>query len=1138
MKMKSRNEIKLKKLGLYALTTALVAGSVPYVGIPGLNVLTVYAGDEVQSDSGEENQGSEPQDETETIYITTVAEFLDFASNCYIDSWSLNKNIELKNDLDFTGTDVVMVPVFDGHFNGNGYTISGVNFTGEGYVTAIFRYVEEHGVIENLNVSGSISAVDEQECVGGIVGSNYGTIKNCSFDGNVSGKTTIGGIAAFNKSTGIIKRCTVSGRITGSYYTGGITGINHGIITSCTNSAGVNDDSAWVESEDENSSNIIGSLTSDDKTTMRSGIDAGGISGFSDGIIASCNNSGQIGYEHVGYNIGGIVGRQSGIVSACVNSGKIYGRKDVGGIVGQMEPYIEVVEAEKIRNSVDELHDLLNKTFDDLTATKNAMHDDFADLILNADRAVDTGHVMADEVSSFVNSNLDQMDLVVERVEYVSDSMPGILDSFTASMDSMNSMAEWIKRLKNDTDIQGQLNANAGDKEQYDAAINQIDDAIQRFNDSVANGSWQDIENILKDENGDYKNFSDLTEDDLKAVVEKVVDILKNAEDMSNAAGDVADGINKITDILKPYFDNAGSAARTDIENAANEVQNAVTHTKNAVDGIKAVVNYLNAQSDIRFTRLSADFDTHRNELYNEVKSISAGLSKLNDDASVHSDIVNQDFKQINDKIDEIFNLILDKVEAYIELDTNNLYDDVSDEEIDAETTGRVDSCNNVGDVSADINVGGIAGSMAIDTDDLEDSAAGKTEISLGNRYLTKCIVNNCQNNGYITSKKDGAGGIAGYMKLGIVRESRSFGSVNSSDGGYAGGICGQSLSMIVDSYALCSVSANKYVGGIAGYGNVIRDCYAMVNLEAESGRVGAIAGQTTAYEDEEKENDENVTGNFYVDNGIHGIDGISYIGVAEPIEYDKLLETRGLPVDFKQLRVTFRVDDIYVGRQTLSYGEPLSQLKFPATPFREGYYVVWPDLSDEVMTGNIVVNGEYVNNVTSVESSEKDGSGKSYAIVSDNFTDATSLSVTSSKMELPSEAHMKENVIYKLSVSDVSDVTSNEINVRLLNPYDKVKLYRFDGVTWAEIEYTTKGSYVQTVLDGTEGEFCLVNEAINPMIYVAVGGGAAGVILLVVLVKVVKAGKNRRKRKKLAASEGQDAQDNKSETDGKSEDV
>lgn len=1121
MKTKKTNRYGngLKKFGLCAFTAALISVNVcqPYI-------YPVYADDvQEESSAGQENtdiEESGAQAGIETMYISTVDDFLEFAANCYIDSWSVNKKIVLRNNLDFTGRELVMVPVFAGEFDGNGHTISGIDFTGESYVTAIFRYVEENGVIDSLNVKGNIAALDEQECVGGIVGSNYGTIKNCSFEGNVSGKKTIGGIAAFNKSTGVIKKCEVRGRITGSYYTGGITGINHGIINNCANAAGINDDSAWVESEDENSSNIIGNITDNESSSIRSGIDTGGISGFSDGIIASCNNNGQVGYEHVGYNIGGIAGRQSGIILSCVNEGKVFGRKDIGGIVGQMEPYIEVVAAETIRNSVDELHDILDRTFDDLTAGKNVFHDDFADLIQHADKAVDTGHIMADEVSSFANSNMDQMNLIVERMEYVSDSLPAVLESFSQSMNSMNSMAEWIKKLNSDVDIKNRLEANSGDKAAYDAAVKQIEDAVNRFNDAVKNSSWQEIENILKDENGNYKSFDELTQDDLKAIVEAVVDIMKKANDMSQAAADVLDGINKINDILKPYFTNAGETMRNDIENAANEIQNAVNYANNAINGIKSIFTYLNAQSDIRFTRLSADFDTHRNELYAEIKNISSGLSKFNDDMSSQSDVVNKDFQDINDKINEILDLMLDKIEAYMKLDVEPLYNDVSDEEIDEQTTGRVDGCNNVGDVSADINVGGIAGAMAVDSDDLEDNAAGRTDISLGSRYLAKCVINNCQNNGYITSKKDGAGGIAGYMKLGIIRNSRSFGGVKSSDGAYAGGICGQSLSMISDSYALCSVEANKYVGGIAGYGNVIRGCYSMVHLHTESGRAGAIAGQTTAYEDEEVENDDKVTGNFYVDNGVHGIDGISYTGVAQPISYEDLLDVKGLPAGFRQLKVTFRVDDIYVGIQTFEYGQSLSEIKFPTVPKKEGCYVVWPDLSGETMTGNIVVAGEYRNNVTSVSSAQTDESGKAYAIVSDNFTEETKLNAQISRMELPKEAHMRDNVVYELTLENISEDTSDTLDVCVLNPYDKVKLYKYDGNGWVEVEHRVKGSYVQTSMQGTSGQFCLVNESTNPMIYVIIGGCTAGVLAVFIIIKVIKSGIKRRKKKAKLSDE------------------
>ena len=80
----------------------------------------------------------------------------------------------------------------------------------------------------------------------------------------------------------------------------------------------------------------------DSTSVLNSYVDTGGIAGYSSGTIVSCNNNARIGYEHVGYNVGGIVGRQNGYISMCINGGNIYGRKDVGGIVGQAEPYVVV----------------------------------------------------------------------------------------------------------------------------------------------------------------------------------------------------------------------------------------------------------------------------------------------------------------------------------------------------------------------------------------------------------------------------------------------------------------------------------------------------------------------------------------------------------------------------------------------------------------------------------------------------------------------------------------------------------------------------------------------------------------------------------------------------------------------------
>ena len=1057
-----------------------------------LSISLVFASSIVQVNAVEKN----------TVIINSVEEFEAFASECYIDSWSTDKVIELKADLDFTGREITIIPVFDGTFHGNGHTISGLDYEGDGYVTALFRYVEQNGVIDSLNVSGNISATDEKECVGGIVGINYGTIRNCSFSGRVNGSVTIGGIAAFNKSTGIIRKCTVSGSITGSYYTGGITGKNHGIITNCKNMAGVNSDSEWVEAEDEMNTDIIGSLNNTaDSSSIHSGVDAGGIAGFSDGIIASCSNIGQIGYEHVGYNVGGIVGRQSGVVSLCLNSGKIYGRKDVGGIVGQMEPYIEVIEAETIRSAVDELHDILEKTLNDFDEGEDVIHSDLEELRTHADNVVDTGHIMADELYDFANNNMNQLDALVERFEYVADALPPVFDQLTASSDSMNSAANDLKKLKDDLDIQGKLEANNGDKAEYDAAKAQIENAIDSFGDAVSNSSWEDIENILKDENGDYRSWADLTEDEKNSVIDGVIKILEDSEDMTQAGADILDGLDRINDVLTPYIDSSMDAAGKDIDNAVSNMQNSLEHMNNAINGLKGIVNYLNAQSDIRFCRLPEDYETHRDNLYQELKEISECMGKLGDNASEYSDIVNDDLKAVNDKLNEIFNLVIDKMEAYMKLDTDGVYDDVSDEDIDDTTTGLVDGCTNNGDVSADINVGGIAGSMAIDNDDLESNAAGRADITLGSRYLTKCVINNSRNDGYITAKKDGVGGVAGYMKLGVIRDSKSYGSVESTEGGYAGGICGQSLSIIKNCYSICSVSANKYVGGIAGYGDVIKDCYSMVYLEAVSGRVGAIAGQTAAYEDEELENNGNVAGNFYVDNGIHGIDGISYVGVAQPIEYDELLKVRGIPNDFRHLKVSFRIGNIYLGSQELEYGEELSNVTFPNIPEREGYYGVWPDLSGRIMIGNIVINGEYTQNVIAVEGNSVDENGKAYALAADNFTEYTVLNVSIGSCVPPQQANGRQYVIYDISLDNTGKSTGENPAVRLLNPYeDDVEVYYLDNNEWTKVEHKTRGSYVQVSLSGTSGTFCIIEKKMDYKILLMAAAAVCivGIVILI----------------------------------------
>ena len=79
----------------------------------------------------------------------------------------------------------------------------------------------------------------------------------------------------------------------------------------------------------------------------------------------------------MGYNVGGIVGRQGGYISGCVNHGQILGRKDVGGIVGQAEPYIVLMYSsdslQDLDTALNDMQGLVNNMLDDIDYTTDTV---------------------------------------------------------------------------------------------------------------------------------------------------------------------------------------------------------------------------------------------------------------------------------------------------------------------------------------------------------------------------------------------------------------------------------------------------------------------------------------------------------------------------------------------------------------------------------------------------------------------------------------------------------------------------------------------------------------------------------------------------------------------------------------------
>ena len=135
--------------------------------------------------------------------------------------------------------------VFNGIFNGNGYTITfgaaGFNVVSGNF--GLFGDIGITGRVSNLTIAGDISATNTDINIGGIAGSNAGTIENCVMRGSVTatGATITyahaGGIAGLNG--GAINNCYSTGAVTAigtSTYTraGGIAGQNSfGAINNC-----------------------------------------------------------------------------------------------------------------------------------------------------------------------------------------------------------------------------------------------------------------------------------------------------------------------------------------------------------------------------------------------------------------------------------------------------------------------------------------------------------------------------------------------------------------------------------------------------------------------------------------------------------------------------------------------------------------------------------------------------------------------------------------------------------------------------------------------------------------------------------------------------------------------------------------
>ena len=385
-----------------------------------------------------------------TVTIKTAEDLAELSRNCTLDTWSQGKTVILENDLDLHGIDSTPIPTFSGTFQGNGHTISGLTLTGSGNVRGLFRYIQTGATVQDLTVTGTIHPNGHQDDLGLLAGSNAGRILNCIASGTVMGDNRIGGLVGINETGGELVGCAFSGSVTGKHSTAGVVGENRGTLTRCSNSGSIN----THDLEDDPKTDYTNLAQLNSMENVPAYTDVGGVAGYSKGTIQSCSNSGSVGYDQIGYNIGGIAGRSTGWLDGCVNTGTVSGRKDVGGIVGQLEPEVLQTFSEdfldKLLAQLDTLQDIMDRTANHADSISDSVHAQMSDLTGKVRDTKDIAKELTDAMTDWVNGNIDEINELSARISQALDDLADILDDTGSALDALDALLDTLEKVRKD----------------------------------------------------------------------------------------------------------------------------------------------------------------------------------------------------------------------------------------------------------------------------------------------------------------------------------------------------------------------------------------------------------------------------------------------------------------------------------------------------------------------------------------------------------------------------------------------------------------------------------------------------------------------------------------------------------------
>ena len=1020
-----------------------------------------------------------------------------------------------------------------------------------------------------MTVSGSVKVTGSAENVGGVVGTNYGILENCSFEGIVTGNTNVGGIVGENRADGIVLTCYNKGTIVGTNEVGGICGMNRGILQNCENEGKINDED--LKTTLDLNGIDIGTLNLTQNVVTRN--DAGGIAGRSSGTVADCTNKGEIGYAHIGYNVGGVIGRQSGTVINCKNMGHVMGRKDVGGIIGQAEPYRESEylsdHLEKVRDDFSEINHLMGQMSDAMRSVSSdtrgyvqTLQQQYEDTMGNLDSEINSMKSTVTGNNAAMTAYMDSLSSALNNLgEIGNDTISRMMESIRQNTE--NAANNINGKLNDMKDILTESSSESGSASESDgesASESSSPEESSSQESSSLQESPAESEQPSSSENGDTQNQSSNNEEAAAIPADDAAEYLAAGDD---EAGDYAwfarDSVSResseesssgwelpsewpseLPSTLPSELpsESISIPSQSEVESKADAITDIlnkdpikVKHDEKIDDNLNQMKGEISSASD-NIKNLQSTLTGTGDSLTNTMSNISGELtdqSKASGDTiDSMTDSVDGGIQSITSDLDRILNtssritdIISDDVNVL--LGNGSAIDDVSGKALTERTLGVVSGCSNHGKIEGDINAGGIAGIMNTEYDVDPEVDMDLTELTdVEVRSTTNDVLIHCINYGTVAGKKRNSGGVAGSEELGLIHACENYGTVQLESGNGLGGIAGYSASRVNQSYALCNLKGDNKIGGITGEGYDISNCLAMVTISGNrTEKIGSIAGCIN--EDGTLEN------NYFVSDLWGGVDQINYIGKAQRCTYEELMQMETVPTGFTQVTVTFEQDDEVLATLQIPYDGTVTEEEVPDIEPDEDCYISWDRKFPLThVTANVTVTAESKRFTKSLAWFSTADQLKPDFLVEGDFYDTSVLSAESVQADRISDGdpvyaytwnidnmpEQKEEYVLHLRIPDGAD--SAVVRIQTENK-------------WEKADTEEDGSYVTvSVPYGTAFAVYSVQDNSVP-IWLILALAIAAVLAAVLIIKAIRRGKKRvekrrekRKKKKQQQTDSQ----------------